>query len=230
MSVTVDLRQGDCLEILPTLEAGRADGIVTDPPYAFAGGLSNGRTSIADSQFFAHWWRDVAAEIDRVVKPDGEGFMWCDWRSAAIFEQGFRQCQRATWRVASMLYHYREMPGMGRPFRSSVDMIAYLRGPKSQGHRIPNTTHNWISKYWYYGKHEYHEAEKDVAICVQLIEWSTDPGDTVIDPFMGSGTTGVACVQTGRNYIGIEIDPDRFEVAQQRLAEVQMQPQLEGLL
>ena len=51
----------------------------------------------------------------------------------------------------------------------------------------------------------------------------------ILDPFMGSGTTGVACVQTGRNFIGIEIDPGYFEIAQRRIAEAQMQPTLEGL-
>ena len=125
-----------------------------------------------------------------------------------------------------MLFHYREMPGMGRPFRSSVDMIAYLRGPKSKGHRINNKTHNLISKYWYYGKHKYHEAEKDVEIIKQLLEWCSDEDMTIIDPFMGSGTTGVASVQTGRNFIGIEIDPNYFAIAEKRIKEAQMQLRL----
>jgi len=52
---------------------------------------------------------------------------------------------------------------------------------------------------------------------------------TVLDPFMGSGTTGVACVKTGRNFIGIEIDEGYFKIAEKRIAEAQMQPRLEGL-
>ena len=51
-------------------------------------------------------------------------------------------------------------------------------------------------------------------------------GCTVLDPFMGSGTTGVACVQTGRNFIGIEIDPTYYAIAEKRIAEAQMQPSL----
>jgi len=226
LSEDVTLYRGDCLEVLPTLKDNSIDGIVTDPPFAFAGSASNGRASMTDSQFFAYWWKDVARQINRACKPEGEGFLWCDWRSAAIFESGFYQTQTYTWRVASMLYHYREMVGMGRPFRSSVDMIAYLRGPKSGGHRIPNTTENWISKYWYYGKHEFHEAEKDPDIACQLIEWTSDKGDIILDPFMGSGTTGVACVRTGRRFIGIEIDETYFKIAQRRIAEAQAQPPL----
>ncbi len=56
-----------------------------------------------------------------------------------------------------------------------------------------------------------------------LIEIMTNPGDTILDPFMGSGTTGVACVQTGRNFIGIEIDPAYFEIAKRRIEQAQMQ-------
>ena len=48
-------------------------------------------------------------------------------------------------------------------------------------------------------------------------------GDTILDPFMGSGTTGVACVQTGRNFIGIEIDKNYFEIAEKRIKEAQLQ-------
>ena len=60
----------------------------------------------------------------------------------------------------------------------------------------------------------------------RLIEMTTNEGDTILDPFMGSGTTGVACVQTGRNFIGIEIDPDYFAIAERRIAEAQMQLRL----
>jgi len=51
----------------------------------------------------------------------------------------------------------------------------------------------------------------------------TNPDDFVLDPFMGSGTTGVACVQTGRRFIGIEIDPGYFAIAEKRIREAQMQ-------
>lgn len=119
-----------------------------------------------------------------------------------------------------MLYHYREMPGMGSPFRSSVDMIAYIRGPKAEDKgRIPNTTHNMISKYWYYGKHDNHPAEKDPEIVKKLLEWCSDEGMAVIDPFMGSGTTGVACRQTNRRFIGIEMEERYYEKAKKRIAE-----------
>jgi site-specific DNA-methyltransferase (adenine-specific) len=70
-----------------------------------------------------------------------------------------------------------------------------------------------------------HPTQKPVAVMAWIIEHYTKPGNTVLDPFMGSGTTGVACVQTGRNFIGIEIDPGYFEIAKRRIE--QAQPALE---
>ena len=222
----VKLYLGDCLEVMRGFPDKSVDAVITDPPFAFAGGLSNGRSSIADDQFFLYWWKDICRELDRILKPEGAGFIWCDWRTAAIIAKGFNLGQTYNWKVSQVVYHYREMPGQGQPFRSSVDMIAYCRGEKCKNTRIPNTTHNMISKYWYYGKHDNHPAEKDPEICKQLIGWCSDEGDTILDPFMGSGTTGVACVQTGRNFIGIEIDPTYFAIAEKRIAEAQKQPRL----
>ena len=61
---------------------------------------------------------------------------------------------------------------------------------------------------------------------VHFIKLHTQPGDTILDPFMGSGTTAVACVKTGRNFIGIEICKDYFDVAVKRVAEAQLQMRL----
>ena len=60
----------------------------------------------------------------------------------------------------------------------------------------------------------------------KIIVDSTNEGDTIFDPFMGSGTTGVAAIQLGRNFIGCEIDPDYFEIAEKRIKEAELQPQL----
>lgn len=118
-----------------------------------------------------------------------------------------------------MLYHYREMPGQGQPFRSSVDMIAYARGPKHKDPPIPNTTHNFISQYWYYGKHDYHPSEKSPDIARRLIEWSGESDKPILDPFSGSGTTLVAAKALGRRAIGIEVEERFCEAAAERLSQ-----------
>ena len=73
------------------------------------------------------------------------------------------------------------------------------------------------------GEPHYHPTQKPVALMEYLIRIYTKEGDTILDPFMGSGTTGVACARLNRNFIGIEINPQYFEIAQRRIAEAQAQ-------
>jgi DNA modification methylase len=73
------------------------------------------------------------------------------------------------------------------------------------------------------GERGLHPTQKPVALYEYLIKTYTNPGDTVLDFCMGSGTTGVAAVKTGRNFIGIEKEPKYFEIAQKRIAEAQQQ-------
>ena len=61
---------------------------------------------------------------------------------------------------------------------------------------------------------------------MQIIKYFTSPADTIFDPFMGSGTTGVAAIQLGRNFIGCEIDPTYFAIAEKRIKAATLQPQL----
>jgi len=68
-----------------------------------------------------------------------------------------------------------------------------------------------------------HPTPKPIEFMLKLIERLTRPGDTILDPFMGSGTTGVACMKLGRNFIGIERDPGYFAIAQRRIAAAQAQ-------
>lgn len=210
---------GDCLEIMQGLQP--VDALTTDPPFAYAGGISTGSSSVVSDQFFKHWWRSVCQCLDVVLNREASGFIWCDWKSAKSIAEGFEPKEQTYdyFRIAQMLYHYREMPGQGQPFRSSVDMIAYLRGPKHKEPPIANTTHNFISSYWYYGKHKHHPSEKSPKIASKLIQWCSKENDIVIDPFMGGGTTLMAAKQLKRKSIGIEIEEKYCEMAARRLSE-----------
>ncbi len=74
------------------------------------------------------------------------------------------------------------------------------------------------------GKRNGHPANFPIELPLRLIELFTHASDaTILDPFMGSGTTGVACVQTGRNFIGIEIDPGYYAIAEKRIKQAQLQ-------
>jgi DNA modification methylase len=85
--------------------------------------------------------------------------------------------------------------------------------------------HDYVFDFFKVGRIERvnHKWEQPAQWFRYYIEKVTNEGDTILDPFMGSGTTGVACVQTGRNFIGIEIEPKYYEIAEARIAEAQLQ-------
>jgi site-specific DNA-methyltransferase (adenine-specific) len=101
------------------------------------------------------------------------------------------------------------------------DFIYERNGGKRQtvyrGHRINST----VSAQFASEKFTGHKSQKPLNVMRELVEAAASEGCTVLDPFMGSGTTGVACVNTGRNFIGVEIDKGYYEIAQRRIAEAQ---------
>lgn len=208
----VSLHSCDALEWLRKCPAAMFDAVISDPPFAGAGGISHGKTSRPDYQFFEYWFTDIARELIRVAKPDARIFLWCDWRTATIYDKAFQNACAAydNWWVSQLLIHERGHWGMGRPFRNAVDYIAVIRGKNTEwGDRIPKNQTNWFSDYHYFGKHEHHPAEKSVAVAKRLVQWATDPGMKVLDPFAGGGTTGVACNELGRECVMVESN-ERF--------------------
>lgn len=76
------------------------------------------------------------------------------------------------------------------------------------------------------GRYGGHPTEKPVPLMADLVSLYTNPGDLVLDPFMGSGTTGVACLKLGRRFVGIERDPKFFDLACERIEQAAAQPDL----
>ena len=220
----INLMLGDCLDKLLTIESHSVDSIITDPPFAFAGGISNGFSSKADNQFFVNWLAQVFNELHRVSKPEAAWFLWSDWRTLSAYEialsKGLNYYDQRI--LSQVIVHDREMVGMGSPFRNQVDFIALIRGKKTKfdALKIPKNQPNLIRSYWYYGKHKHHPAEKCPEIAKKLIEFIAPEHGVVLDPFMGSGSTGVACKNLNRNFIGIEKDETYFKIAQDRIAAI----------
>ena len=103
----------------------------------------------------------------------------------------------------------REYEDLRRPFNADAETLDVITGPIVNAK--DNTSHPTTKPLW---------------LMRRLVTVSTNPDMTILDCFAGSGTTGVACVQTGRNFIGIEIDPTYFAIAERRIKEAQMQPRL----
>ncbi len=206
--------QGDCLTVLPTLTG--VDAVITDPPYGVQlrgkrtkrkASLSNtGYSNLADEPDVV---RDVAVPcvtqcikmFGRVVVMPGVRNMFMYPTPAdvgGVFNPAGAGMGRWGFCCVHPILYYGKCPylanGRGSRPNGFKDIAA---GEKVDGHPCPKPI-RWMT--W-------------------LIERATNPGDTVLDPFCGSGTTGVACVQTGRNFIGIELDAGYCEIARRRIAD-----------
>ncbi len=106
-------------------------------------------------------------------------------------------------------------------------------GKSNAGHRVNNGYRYPLTWQQFSNKKvdvvHIHPSQKPFDLITWLINTYSNPDDTIFDPFMGSGTTGMACMQTGRNFIGCEIDPDYFKIAEKRIHDAQQQMKLEGI-
>jgi site-specific DNA-methyltransferase (adenine-specific) len=208
----IDLRLGDCLEIMKDIPSGSVDAVVTDPPY---GTKTNQRDG---------WMIGEYSNIMPLVLPilhdkladDGAFYCFTSWTMMAEWLLRYQQYFRlqniliwdkgrhsGCWSKSAWQFTWEGVfYGIKGPARIRKYMRDVLHS-EEVGKRLP--------------------MQKPIDIICQMIEASTDEDSTVLDPFMGSGTTGVACVQTGRSFIGIEIDPGYFAIAKRRIEEAQLQ-------
>jgi DNA modification methylase len=208
----VTLYNADCLDILPTL--GQVDAVVTDPPYGIS--VDTGWLSALNVKR----GKPANKSDDLLVNDDGSlDVRWLyGFKRWLVFGYPYIQAPLATgWLI------WDKWPGVnGGGLGNPVEMAATNSWKGFKMLRVL-----WAGYYRDAGEVRYeHPTQKPLRLIREIIETITQPGDLVLDPFMGSGTTGVACVRTGRRFIGIEIDPGYFAIAQRRIAEAQLQPSL----
>jgi site-specific DNA-methyltransferase (adenine-specific)/modification methylase len=211
----VKLYQGDCLEILPTLAAGSVDAVITDPPYGM--NYKHGASYSAEKRVTT---RHVGTRIVGDDKPfDPSPFL--GYRSVALFGANHFASKLPDSR-GWMVWNKRS--GMKPMDFSDCELIWTNKG----GH-IKQFEYMWsgVCRAGESGDVSLHPTQKPIELMKWIILQLTHEGDTILDPFMGSGTTGVACVQTGRNFIGIEIDPTYYAIAEKRIAHAQLQIRME---
>ena len=205
---------GDCLEILPAL--GKVDAVVTDPPYGvgFVGKTENdGRKNRGG---YASFTDD---DPDYILSRITAALAIAD---RAAITPGLRLLPRyPEWQDMGVFF----VPGgvgLGRwGFCCSHPILYYGGRPKRPG--------MWPTSF-YDAKpmpsDDGHPTAKPVEWMNRLVALASLPGETILDPFMGSGTTGVACANLGRRFIGIEIEPLYFDIACRRIEEAYKQPRL----
>jgi DNA modification methylase len=210
------LIQGDCLAEMQKLPDGSVDAVITDPPYgmdyqsSWRIGAERFQKIANDKKPFI-WW---LPEAYRVLKADSAMYCFVDWKNAETFRIAI---ETAGFTIKSQAIWDRESHGMG-DLKGSLaprhDIIWFATKGKFQfpGKRPSSVFRSMRIS----GTNLIHPNEKPVGLMENLIASITAPGATVIDPFMGSGSTLVAAMNTGRRGIGIERDETYFQVATAR--------------
>lgn len=203
----VSLHCGDCLEVLKTLDAGSVDAVITDPPY----GIAHRRGACRD--------RGKGVSIGTAGIPGDltpfDPAPWLAFPSVILWGANWYADKLPGGRW--LIWDKQENGGSGD---FSDAEIAWC----NRGMAIKTFRHMWlgVQRRSEVGQRRVHPTQKPVALmrwCIERLKLK--PGSTILDPFMGSGTTGVACVQLGMNFIGCEIDQSYFDIASRRIAAAQ---------
>lgn len=193
----VTLHLGDCREILPTL--GRVDAVVTDPPYGIGINKSN-RLSVSRGHG-GETWDDEPADLSWLVPMDVPAIVW-----------GGNYFVLPPTRSPLVW----DKNNAGRDFAdfemawTNLDMVArriVFRPMNMDGGKL-------------------HPTQKPIEVMRWCIGWLPAGARTILDPFMGSGSTGVAAVKMGRLFVGIERSEKYFDIACRRVAEALKQPDM----
>lgn len=224
---------GDCLEILPTL--GPVDAVVTDPPFEVEAHtlqrrVKRGGKCENEALPFGAMSDAIrlASAKEIVSRSQTWAIVFCQseavsaWRDALV-ESGADYKRSMVWiKPDGMPQYSGDRPGMG--YESMVAVWcgvgrSYWNGGGRHGVFIVNKNDG-------NGQPAPHPITKPIRLMADLVSLFSNQSDTILDPFMGSGTTGVACAKLGRKFIGIEIEPRYFDIACERIQRVYDQPDL----
>ena len=210
MFIENEIVQGDCLTVLSTLPNECVDLVVTDPPYLARFRDRNGRTLANDDNPAAVV--GAYSQLYRVLKQNTFCLTFYGYPRLRDFvkawtEAGFDTVGHVVW---------------PKPYASSQRFVsvqhesAYLLAKGRPGK--PTNPLASVQRTWRYTGNKVHPTEKAVEVLRPLIETLSRPGDLVLDPFSGSGSTSVAAAMAGRRYLGIELEARYCDYARSRLA------------
>lgn len=240
------IHNGDCMDVMKQMSDESVDCIVTDPPYgvAFKNGFYDDTTETVLKhmpKWFEQWFRILKENsyvyvfvgvktIHQWVQTGVDaGFVFKNIIATRSFNNGAPAPKNNFGFQFQPILVFSK--GRGKNF-NEVDFIPTSqewlkdkrnKNPKPYTYSYPN----WIKTEWGFASAKravgsLHPNEKNVDLIKFLIELSTNENDIVLDPFMGSGTTGVACRNLGRDFIGIELDRSYFDIASDRIKQLEV--------
>lgn len=229
MTIINEVINGDCIEGMRTMADGSVDLIIADPPYGIdfssnhrkqsvlksTGGIFNDGTDNTD--FLA----DVLFEIDRVLKQDSHVYWFTRWDRVhlqlPILERHFKVKNALVWMKNNW-----SMGDLTGSYAGQYETILFAQKGRRKLNEVEGKRrHADILQFDRVSAQKLrHSHEKPEDLIEFLIRKSSDEGETVLDPFCGSGTTAVCAKRLGRNFITMELDSDYARIANERLAEV----------
>lgn len=240
-SERVTLYHGDCLAILPNIEG--VGGLVTDPPYSSGGMVRGDRMASTrakyqssdvvtefpsftgdnrDQRGFAYWCVLWLAACRDAMHPGSMACVFTDWRQLPSTTDAF-QSGGFVWRGIVPWDKVNARPVPGR-FRAQAEYMVWgSNGPREMNTKADNVVYGdgVLRVRTPPTADREHATQKPVELLESIIRVACNIGEAVLDPFTGSGTTGVACIKTGRKFIGIEIDEKYCEIAAKRIQQAE---------
>ena len=222
MKEQYELYNGDALDILASMEDESIDLVVTDPPYkCISGGKPkskgqpSGMLSKNDGKIFNE--NDIAIEdwmpqLYRVLKNGSHAYVMTNLLN---LEKMMLVARQVGFDIHNLLVWEKNNATPSRWYMKNAEFTLFLR--KGKAKRINNVGSKMVHRFNNILGKKVHPTEKPVELMLFYIENSSNIGDVVLDPFMGAGSTGVACLDCGRKFVGIEKDREYFNIAEARL-------------
>ena len=214
----IDLKCGDCLELMKDIADKSIDMILTDPPYGI--NFQSHRRKVLHKRITndinLDWLDCYFKQCSRIMKDNTAIYCFCSWHNIDIFKSIFEKY----FKLKNILVWVKNNHGSGdlkASYAPKHEFILY----GNKGRKLFNGKRMEDVFFANKTKNNFHPTEKPTDLLKQFIQNSTEENDIVFDGFMGSGSTGVACINTNRSFIGIELDPKYFEIAKERIEKVQ---------
>jgi len=238
---------GDCIEVLKDIPSNIIDMCFADPPFNLKKKYNSYKDERPDEEYLA-WSRIWLEELVRVTKPTGSIFIhniprWLTYFAAILNEKAYFRHWIA-WDAMSnpvgktllpahygILFYTKSQKSfkfyeIRMPHKRCRVCNSYLKdygGKKDQMHPFgPLVSDVWtdIHRIRHNVRRDEHPCQLPIHLLERIVLMTTDPGDVVLDPFLGTGTTAIAAKALGRHYIGIEVDPFYKKIAEEKLANV----------
>lgn len=220
---SINLMQGDCLKLMGELPDESIDLVLTDPPYNISqkNNFSTMKSANRQGINFGDWDTnfDQISYLRCLAPKIRKGGHIIIFNAIENFSVIIDTLENNNFVFKDVIVWTKNNPmprNRDRRLVCSTELAVLLtkKGAKWTFNRTnPKYNRNVFEAPVVSGKQRKHPTQKPVSLLKDLIEIFTTKGDTVLDPFMGSGSTGIACIETGRNFIGIEKDNTYFEVA-----------------